>query len=187
MDSWARVEGAEASVRKGRGPVQAQVSVLGEVQDTRLLNRSFNSMMHRGKPTATRMAPVFLHLRKLLLLRVEWLFSLVCAGKRDGKEERARNAAVKMVPRPPRNLKVIGRTCDQVRRDNACTLLHSATQAVPAPSTIRMMLPRHTKRVQDTDSGMCPSPSVCVHVHVVEHLSMIEHMSMIYRRCKRDN
>ncbi|CAM9638943.1 unnamed protein product, partial [Ectocarpus fasciculatus] len=35
-------------------------------------------------------------------------------GNRDGKEERARNAAVKMAPRPPRNLKVIGRTCDQV-------------------------------------------------------------------------
>ena len=37
------------------------------------------------------------------------------AGNGEGKEERARKAVVKMAPRAPRNLKLVGTACDEVR------------------------------------------------------------------------
>lgn len=41
------------------------------------------------------------------------------AAQRADKAKRARNAVAKMAPRPPRNLKVIAKTCDQVWRSDA--------------------------------------------------------------------
>ncbi len=55
----------------------------------------------------------------LPLLLLHYYNDLTCVfrpnkAQRTDKEKRARNAVVKMAPRPPRNLKVIAKTCDQV-------------------------------------------------------------------------
>lgn len=75
------------------------------------------------------------------------------SGSREDKERRARKVVAKMVPRPPRNLKVVGKTCDQVKT-GAC-----------APDDLVMEGDRVRAEAELPDCRVRP---VITHTHLLE-------------------